>query len=150
MKREILDRLLADRAAKRPVALATDLDSGAQALIHLEDLAGDVPLDSPALAAARTALRADHSGLLEIPGRRIFLQVSNPPLRMLIVGAVHITQALAPMAALTGYDVTVIDPRRAFATDARFPDVKLISAPWAARRPMRTAWPGCAKPASTI
>ena len=47
---------------------------------------------------------------------------------MLIVGAVHISQALAPMAALAGYDVTVIDPRRAFATDSRFPDVKLVSA----------------------
>lgn len=126
MKGEILDGLLADRAAKRPTAVATDLDSGAQALLHLEDAQGELELDAAALGAARAALRADRSGILEIPGRRIFLQVSNPPLRMLIIGAVHISQALAPMAALAGYDVTVIDPRRAFATDARFPDVKLL------------------------
>ena len=126
MKREILDRLLADRAAKRPAALLTNLDGGAQALIHLEDVQGDLALDAAALDAARAALRADRSGILDLPGRRLFLQVSNPPLRMLVVGAVHISQALVPMASLAGYDVTVIDPRRAFATDARFPDVKLI------------------------
>jgi xanthine dehydrogenase accessory factor len=126
MKREILDRLLADRAAKRPAALLTNLDGGAQALIHLEDVLGDLALDGAALDAARAALRADRSGILDLPGRRFFLQVSNPPLRMLVVGAVHISQALVPMASLAGYDVTVIDPRRAFATDARFPDVKLI------------------------
>ncbi|GIK96566.1 MAG: hypothetical protein BroJett029_07750 [Alphaproteobacteria bacterium] len=126
MKRDLLDRLLADRAAKRPTAIATDLDSGIQALVRLDDVRGDLALDTAMLEAARTALRADRSGILDIAGRRIFLQVSNPPLRMLIVGAVHITQALAPMAALAGYDVTVIDPRRAFATDQRFPDVKLV------------------------
>jgi xanthine dehydrogenase accessory factor len=56
----------------------------------------------------------------------LFLHVQNPPLRLIIVGAVHIAQALAPMAALAGYSVSIIDPRRAFATDARFPDVTLI------------------------
>ena len=126
MKRDLLDRLLADRAAKRPAAVATDLDSGTQALVRLDDVRGDLALDTAMLEAARTALSAARSGILDIAGRRIFLQVSNPPLRMLIVGAVHITQALAPMAALAGYDVTVIDPRRAFATDQRFPDVKLV------------------------
>jgi xanthine dehydrogenase accessory factor len=126
MKREILDRLVADRVAKRPAALLTNLDGGGQALIHLEDVQGDLALDAAALDAARTALRADRSGILDLPGRRLFLQVSNPPLRMLVVGAVHISQALVPMASLAGYDVTVIDPRRAFATDARFPDVTLI------------------------
>jgi len=126
VRRDLLDQLLADRAAKRPAAIATDLDSGSQALVRLDDVRGDLALDAATLDAARAALRSDRNGILDIPGRRIFLQVSNPPLRMLIVGAVHITQALAPMAALAGYDVTVIDPRRAFATDARFPDVRLV------------------------
>jgi xanthine dehydrogenase accessory factor len=126
MKRDILDRLIADRAAKRPVAVVTDLDGGAQARVRLEDATGALALDGAALEAARGALKADRSGLLDLPGRRLFLQVSNPPLRMLVVGAVHISQALVPMASIAGYDVTVIDPRRAFATDARFPEVKLV------------------------
>ena len=56
---------------------------------------------------------------------RAFLQVFNPPLRLMVIGAVHIAQALAPMASLAGYHVTVVDPRRAFATDSRFPDVAM-------------------------
>ncbi len=128
MKRALLDRLVADRAAKRPVAVVTDLDGGAQALVRREDVFGDLSLDGAALEAARGALAGDRSGLLDLPGRRLFLQVSNPPLRLFIIGAVHISQALAPMAALAGYDVTVIDPRQAFASDARFPDVKLMDA----------------------
>jgi xanthine dehydrogenase accessory factor len=74
------------------------------------------------------ALRTDESGIAEAAGKRFFVQVHNPPLRLLVVGAVHIAQALAPMAALAGYGVTVIDPRRAFATDARFPAVAMSSA----------------------
>jgi xanthine dehydrogenase accessory factor len=125
MKGAVLAQLLVDRAAKRPAALVTELESGAQALVHLEDVSGDLALDPPLLAAARDALRADRSGPLEAPGRRLFAHVLNPPLRLMLVGAVHISQVLAPMAALAGYSVTVIDPRRAFATDARFPDVAL-------------------------
>lgn len=126
MKRALLDRLVADRAAKRPVAIVTDLDGGAQVLVRREDLFGDLALDAAALEAARAALAADRSGLLDVAGRRLFLQVSNPPLRLFVIGAVHISQALVPMASLAGYDVTVIDPRRAFATDTRFPQVRLM------------------------
>ena len=61
---------------------------------------------------------------------QLFIQIFNPPLRLIVVGAVHIAQALVPMASLTGYDVTVVDPRRAFASDARFPGVDV-----------RTDWP---------
>jgi xanthine dehydrogenase accessory factor len=128
MKRALLDRLVADRAAKRPVAIVTDLDGGAQVLVRREDVFGDLALDDAVLEAARTALAGDRSGLLDLPGRRLFLQVSNPPLRLFVIGAVHISQALVPMASLAGYDVTVIDPRQAFATDARFPQVKLMDA----------------------
>jgi xanthine dehydrogenase accessory factor len=125
MKDAILARLLADRAAKRPAVLVTDLESGAQALVHLEGASGDLALAEPLLSAARDALRSDRSGPIEAPGQRLFAHVLNPPLRLVLVGAVHISQVLAPMAALAGYAVTVIDPRRAFATDARFPDVAL-------------------------
>ena len=126
MKRAILDRLLKDRAAKHAVVLVTELQSGTQALVYPQEVFGDLALDSDALGRVRQILEADESGTVELGGKRLFLQVQNPPLRLVIVGAVHIAQTLAPIAALAGYSVTIIDPRRAFATDARFPDVKLI------------------------
>jgi len=128
MKAGDLQRLVADRAAKRPVAVVTDLASGAQDLVYDAENSPKSSLSSEVASAARKALRTDESGIVEAGGRRYFVQVHNPPLRLLIVGAVHIGQALAPMAALAGYAVTVIDPRRAFATDSRFPNVALSSA----------------------
>ena len=78
----------------------------------------------------------DRSGIVEVGDSQLFVHSFNPPLRLFIVGAVHIAQALAPMAALAGYDVTVIDPRRAFATDDRFPGITLTASgrtmPWRA------------------
>jgi xanthine dehydrogenase accessory factor len=127
MKEALLRRLAADRQQHRPVGLVTDLDSGQQLLLHPDDAIGDLALDPAAEAQARVWLKADRSGLLEMPGRRLFLQASMPAPRLILVGAVHISQALAPMAALAGYAVTVVDPRRSFATDARFPDVTLTS-----------------------
>lgn len=127
MKADLLWRVVADRAARRPAALVTDLDSGRQALIHAEDATGELALEAPALAAAREALAADRSGLLPVPDRRLFLQAVVPSPRLILVGAVHIAQALAPMAALAGYGVTVVDPRRSFATDARFPALELTT-----------------------
>jgi xanthine dehydrogenase accessory factor len=126
MKRAILERLLKDRAAKHAVVLVTELQSGAQALVYPQEVFGDLTLDGDAVVRIRQTLEADESGTVELGGKRLFLQVQNPPLRLVIIGAVHIAQALAPMAALAGFSVTIIDPRRAFATDARFPDVKLI------------------------
>ncbi|MGE3231634.1 MAG: XdhC family protein [Hyphomicrobium sp.] len=127
MKAALLGRLVADRAARRPAALVTDLDSGIQALIHEDGVAGALALDDAALAAGRAALAADRSGLLPLSGRRLFLQAVVPSPRLILVGAVHIAQALAPMAALAGYGVTVVDPRRSFATDARFPAFELTT-----------------------
>jgi len=121
MKTETLKQVLADRAAKRAVILATDLASGEERLVYRGESSGDPPLDE---ACERTFL-ADASAAVEVAGRRMFLHVFNPPLRLMVVGAVHIAQPLSRMAALTGYDVTVIDPRRAFASEDRFPGVKL-------------------------
>lgn len=125
MKRVLLDRLLADRAAKRPATLVTDLADGRQAIVREGDAEGELSLDETALTEIRRVLRRDDSDILEAGGRRLFVQVHNPPPRMFLVGAVHIAQALAPMAALAGYGVSVIDPRRSFATDARFPGLAL-------------------------
>jgi xanthine dehydrogenase accessory factor len=128
VKAEILARLVADRAAKRPVALATELGSGAQILIYDHDIVGDLPVASEEISAIRAALRDDAGGMVGTGGRQLFVQIHNPPPRLLIVGAVHIAQVLAPMAALAGYGVAVIDPRRAFASDRRFPDLALSTA----------------------
>jgi xanthine dehydrogenase accessory factor len=123
MKREILDRLIADRAAKRPVALVTRLESGDQWIATPQGAPGL----SPALVtAARHALQDNESQTVEVEGGRYFIEVFNPPLRLILVGAVHIAQPLSRMAAVAGYDVTVVDPRSSFATDARFPGVKLL------------------------
>jgi xanthine dehydrogenase accessory factor len=127
MKRAVFERLQAARSAKRPVALATELASGRQAILADGGASGDLALKDRQIAALRAALAADRSGMLaEEDG--LFVQVFNPPLRLVIVGAVHIAQSLAPMARLAGYDVTLVDPRRAWANEARFPDLALNQA----------------------
>ncbi len=129
MRREVLSAILDARKAKRPVAVVTLIGSGRQALISADGscLAGDEGvLGRDVSAAVEAALAEDRSHNVETAGGLVFVQALNPPLRMAIVGAVHITQALAPMAALLGYEVTVIDPRRAFASGERFPGVKVL------------------------
>lgn len=118
MKRATLEQLLASFAAGRPVVLATDLATGEQRVL-------DPATDGP----ASEALRRDACAHCEEDGRRWFLQPWSSPLRMILVGAVHIAQPLAAMAAMTGYAVTVVDPRRLFATAERFPGVA-ISDEW--------------------
>lgn len=127
MTPEILAALRAARVAGRPVALVTHIGSGAQRLVGTEQEHGTLPLPPADLAAARTALADDRSGLLDGEAGRLFVHVYNPPLRLIIVGAVHIAQPLVGMAQLAGYAVTLVDPRRAFATDARFPGLDLRS-----------------------
>jgi xanthine dehydrogenase accessory factor len=127
MKRDLLSRLLADRKAKRQVALVTRLDSGAQALVYRDKVAGELLLDTQALATVRDAIRDDKSATVDSAQGRLFVEVFNPPLRLIVVGAVHIAQPLARMAVVAGYDVTVVDPRGAFATADRFPGVTLLT-----------------------
>ena len=106
---ELIERLAAARAARLPVIYAVRPEGWERRLV--------IGSGDPLWAAATAALVADRSGF----AGEWFLGVHNPPLRMAVVGAVHIAQALVPMARLAGYDVTVIDPREAFATSARFP-----------------------------
>jgi len=122
MTRDLLARLRSDVAAKRPVVLATVLATGEGRLIHPFDDSG---ASDPLLAEARQAAGRDQSGVVETPAGEVFLRVFNPPVRLVIVGAVHVAQALAPMARLAGYDVLVVDPRRSFATEERFPGIPL-------------------------
>ena len=79
-------------------------------------------------AAVVDALRTDRSKALEQEGHAAFVQVFNPSLRMILEGAVHIAQHLAPMASFAGYEVTVVDPRRSFTADHRFPSVAMNTA----------------------
>jgi xanthine dehydrogenase accessory factor len=121
MRAEILSAVLRDRTAKRPFVLATDLDSGEQSLLYPTETPGADEIGQ----AAREALVADQGRVVEIGGRKVFLNVFNPPLRLAVVGAVHIAQPLVQIARLANYDVTVIDPRRAFASAERFPGITL-------------------------
>ena len=123
MNAELLSRLQAARMEGRPVVVATRLPGGEQWL--LPDEAAPPALRGP----AEDALRRDRSGTVQAGGDTWFLHAYNTPLRLVIVGAVHIGQALAPMAAGLGFGVTVADPRRAFATDERFPGIS-VSTDW--------------------
>ena len=122
MKFETLKELNAERAARRPAIVVTDTANGEQRLVKASDFTGD-----PLRAELLKQLRTGKSGTLEVGGRKLFLNVYAPTARLVIVGAVHISQALAPLARSLDYDVTVVDPRTAFASPERFPDVPLIA-----------------------
>ena len=112
------------RAAKRHACLVRHLENHEEALV----VDGEVVLGQvtpEVLAEAEACVRDDRSRAVETADGRYFLQIFNPPLRLAIVGAVHIAQMLAPLATIAGYAVTVIDPRGAFATEERFPGVTL-------------------------
>jgi xanthine dehydrogenase accessory factor len=120
MTPETLAALQAAKDAKRPVALLTRLSDGAQSLWP----GPEVP--APLAEAAANALRDDAAGNLVLDGDTWFIHPHNPPLRLIVVGAVHIAQALVPMALAVGFAVTVVDPRRAWATAERFPGITLV------------------------
>lgn len=122
MKFEILQQLNAERAARRPAIVVTDTATGAQRLVKAAEIAAD-----PLAAELDKQLRMGKSATIEAGGQKLFLNVYAPTARLVIVGAVHISQALAPLARSLGYDVTVVDPRTAFASPERFPDVPLIA-----------------------
>ena len=122
MKLETLIQLNTERAARRPVILVTDTESGEQRLVKAADFAAD-----PLATELAKQLRMGKSGMIEAGGRKLFLNVYAPTAKLVIIGAVHISQALAPLARSLDYDVTVVDPRTAFASPERFPDVPLIA-----------------------
>lgn len=124
MKADIFNRLLAARQARTSCALVTRISDGCQSLVVGDGCSGDLALTPAHLAEIATRLLADSSGPLESDAA-LFVRSYAQPSRLLVVGAVHITQFLAPMAAMAGFAVTVIDPRRAFANADRFPNVTL-------------------------
>jgi xanthine dehydrogenase accessory factor len=122
VKDQTLSELNAERAARRAVVVVTDVTSGEQRMVKAADVAAD-----PLHADLDRQLRMGKSATIEVDGKKLFLNVYAPTARLIITGAVHISQALAPLARLLGYDVFVVDPRTAFASPERFPDVPLFA-----------------------
>jgi len=122
LRLDILKALNAERAARRAAVVVTYQESGAQRLVTQDKVAAD-----PLKDVLEAHLRSGKSGVEETSEGKVFLTVHVPPTRLVVIGAVHISQALAPIAALLGYDVTVVDPRTAFASPERFPGVKVLA-----------------------
>jgi xanthine dehydrogenase accessory factor len=127
MKGRYLDAVIAANADGRSVALATGLTSGAQLLLDGDAADGNLEIDDAAVASIRQALQTGRNTTLETPQGRVFVQVFSPPRRCFVIGAVHIAQPLVPMLIAADYKPIVIDPRGAWATEARFPGVELSS-----------------------
>jgi len=119
-----LKLLNAERRARRAAILVTDLGDGRDRVVREGDaVAGDLG------EAIAKAFRSGRSGSVEAEGSSFFLNVHLPPPRIVVVGAVHISQALAPMGRIAGFDIEIVDPRTAFASPERFPDVP-VHAEW--------------------
>jgi xanthine dehydrogenase accessory factor len=122
MKLDLLKALNEERAARRAAVVVTALAGGEQRLVRAQAAASD-----PLRAEIEKRLRSGKSGTEESADGKVFLTVFVPPPRLVVTGAVHISQELAPMAQRLGYDVTIIDPRTAFATEERFGGVRLLA-----------------------
>jgi xanthine dehydrogenase accessory factor len=118
MRYALLMDLIKGRNERRRIAMVTNLANGAERLVDYDRAKDDLLADD-----LEQAFRFDRSGIVKIGDAEYFINVYNPPLHLVIVGAVHLAQALIPLARAAGYDVTVIDPRAAFASPERFPDV---------------------------
>lgn len=130
MKQHTLSELNAERLERRPVVLVTNIATGTQRLVKAADIAND-----PLHDELDKYLRMGKSELIQVNGENLFINVYAPTARLVIIGAVHISQALARLAHSLGYDVYVIDPRTAFASEERFPGISLF-----------TDWPDVALP----
>ncbi|MGJ4856195.1 XdhC family protein [Labrys sp. La1] len=122
MKLATLQALNRAKAARKAVLLVTDLDTGEERLVEESAIPAD-----PLASVLSQQLRQGRSATIEQDGRRHFITVHVPPVRLVMIGAVHISQALAPLARLVGQDPIIVDPRTAFATPERFPGVKLFA-----------------------
>src|ERR1700741_4680102 len=122
MKLDILTALNAERAARRAAIVITNVENGKQRFVRAAEIGKD-----PLRAALAEHLRTGRSGMAETAEGRVFLTVYVPAPQLVITGAVHISQALAPIGKMLGYDVTIVDPRTAFASVERFPEVKVIA-----------------------
>ena len=122
----LLKKLHEARRCKRLTALVTNLDRGSQVLIFADQPAGLTQLSPPLREVVQRCFETQHSRRCSDGDDSFFVHVFSPPRRLILVGAVHIAQALSGMAGYVNLNVTVLDPRRAFATESRFPSVRLV------------------------
>jgi xanthine dehydrogenase accessory factor len=123
MRLEHLEAVTAAKAQREASAIVVDLEAGVERVV-LESRLG---ANDPMAERVRARFLSGESGIEEMDGRKLFLNVCVPSPRLMIIGAVHVSQVLAPMASIAGFDVSVIDPRTAFATPERFADVTLMA-----------------------
>ena len=119
MKLAVLEELRAARAAGRAVALVTALDGSVSRVAE--------PEDAELGEAVRAALRSDQATVVTTTTGDVLVEPHNPPIRLVIIGAVHVAQPLAEMAGLAGFAVTIVDPRRSWASVERFPGIPLVT-----------------------
>jgi xanthine dehydrogenase accessory factor len=122
MDLQVLSALNAERAARRAAVLLTDVATGEQHLVCEDEVVAH-----PLADLLRHRLRQGKSALVTEAGRELFLTVQVPTVRLVVIGAVHISQALAPMIRGLDFDVTIIDPRTAFASPERFPETAVLA-----------------------
>jgi len=123
LKDETLSLILSEKSNRNTIIVATEISSGEQIIINENN---DTEINNKILVSAKNNILHGKSEVLEIDSKKWFINISLPPLRLITVGAVHIAQPLAEMATISGYEVTIIDPRAAFANNHRFPDIKII------------------------
>jgi xanthine dehydrogenase accessory factor len=119
---DLLAAFNAERVMRRPCILMTNIASGKQRLVRAADVDSE-----PMADILKERLRLGKSGIVEWGSEELFLRVETPPVRLVVIGAVHVSQMLAPIVSLAGFDMIIIDPRNAFATPERFPGVQLIA-----------------------
>jgi xanthine dehydrogenase accessory factor len=124
LKDETLSLILSEKSNRNTIIVATEISSGEQIIINENN---DTEINNKILVSAKNNILHGKSEVLEIDSKKWFINISLPPLRLITVGAVHIAQPLAEMATISGYEVTIIDPRAAFANNHRFPDIKIIN-----------------------
>ena len=121
MKDKTLKLVLSEKNNRNTIIVATELESGQQIILNNNDKNNQIYI------SAKSLIKQGKSDIINIDNQRWFINISLPPLRLVTVGAVHIAQPLAEIATIAGYEVTIIDPRAAFANNKRFPNINIIN-----------------------
>ena len=124
MKDKTLSQILSEKQNRNTIVVATEINSGEQIIVKNDS---DSEINNKILFTAKNNIIQGKSEVLEIESKKWFINISLAPLRLIIVGAVHIAQPLAEIATISGYEVIIIDPRAAFANNQRFPDIKIVN-----------------------